>query len=248
MRHMEALNAQTGPVLAAYPAAPETRRAARRSSRAARRRSTSSRTDGVRHSIWPVRDAGRDRADRRALRRDAGDLHRRRPSPLGGRLARGREPARGPAADGEPRVVPRRRLSASRAADPRLQPGGARPRRHDHRRAAREAAARSSSVTASDAAVRPARHGEFGLYAGGRWHRLALRPELAAARRPGRAARCEPADEPRAVAAARHRRSAHRQAHRLRRRRPRARRAGAARRFGRDGGRVLALSPRASTT
>ena len=28
--------------------------------------------------------------------------------------------------------------------------------------------------------MRPARHGEFGLYAGGHWHRLALRPELAA--------------------------------------------------------------------
>jgi uncharacterized protein (DUF1015 family) len=28
--------------------------------------------------------------------------------------------------------------------------------------------------------VRPARHGEFGLYTAGRWHRLVLRPELAA--------------------------------------------------------------------
>jgi uncharacterized protein (DUF1015 family) len=35
-------------------------------------------------------------------------------------------------------------------------------------------------VASSDAQVRPARHGEFGLYAGGRWHRLVLRPELAA--------------------------------------------------------------------
>jgi uncharacterized protein (DUF1015 family) len=35
------------------------------------------------------------------------------------------------------------------------------------------------TVAASDAAVRPARHGEFGLYAGGRWHRLALRTDLA---------------------------------------------------------------------
>jgi uncharacterized protein (DUF1015 family) len=35
------------------------------------------------------------------------------------------------------------------------------------------------TVTASDAPVRPARHGEFGLYAERRWHRLALRPDLA---------------------------------------------------------------------
>jgi hypothetical protein len=35
-------------------------------------------------------------------------------------------------------------------------------------------------------AVRPARHGEFGLYAGGRWHRLALRTDLAEVADPAR--------------------------------------------------------------
>ena len=33
-------------------------------------------------------------------------------------------------------------------------------------------------VTASKGPVRPARHGEFGMYAGGHWHRLAPRPGM----------------------------------------------------------------------
>jgi uncharacterized protein (DUF1015 family) len=35
------------------------------------------------------------------------------------------------------------------------------------------------AVSPSTAVVKPERHGEFGLYAGGQWHRLTLRPELA---------------------------------------------------------------------
>jgi uncharacterized protein (DUF1015 family) len=35
------------------------------------------------------------------------------------------------------------------------------------------------AVAASAAPVKPDRQGELGLYVGGRWHRLALRPELA---------------------------------------------------------------------
>jgi uncharacterized protein (DUF1015 family) len=42
------------------------------------------------------------------------------------------------------------------------------------------------TVVASREAVRPARHGEFGLYAGGRWHRLALRTDLAEVADPAR--------------------------------------------------------------
>jgi uncharacterized protein (DUF1015 family) len=36
-----------------------------------------------------------------------------------------------------------------------------------------------ADLAPADAPVRPTRHGELGLYADGRWHRLSLRPELA---------------------------------------------------------------------
>src|SRR5207249_516323 len=48
-----------------------------------------------------------------------------------------------------------------------------------HRPEALLAALRKSfAVAASDQPVRPAAAGEFGMYLGGRWHRLTIRPEL----------------------------------------------------------------------
>ena len=177
VRHMEALNAQTGPVLAAYPAAPaldallagiadgepETDVVA---------------DDGVRHSIWPVRDAA-------AIAR-IGALFDAMPAIY--------------IADGHHRSA-----AASRVAANRRRPGAdgshewflvvAFPHHElrilDYNRVVRDLGGFTSDellaklrakfeVTASDAPVRPARHGEFGLYAGGRWHRLGLRPDLAA--------------------------------------------------------------------
>ena len=145
VRHMEALNAQTGPVLAAYPrGAARSTRCSRRS-RAARRRSTSSPTAAC--ATRSGRSATRRAIarDRRALRRDAGDLHRRRPSPLGRRLARGREPARGPGQTASHEwflvvAFPHHELRILDYNRVVRDLGGMTPRR-----AAREAAARSST-------------------------------------------------------------------------------------------------------
>ena len=98
VRQIEAVNAQTGPVMIAYPDAPEVDAML---AQAALEEPAVDVTadDGVRHQMWVVEDEADDqRADQR-FQRDAGDLHRRRPSPLGGgrsrrRHARRQRPAR----------------------------------------------------------------------------------------------------------------------------------------------------------
>jgi uncharacterized protein (DUF1015 family) len=177
VRHMEALNAQTGPVLAAYPAAKPLDALLAEIARSAPETDLVA-DGGVRHSIWPVRDAG-------SIAR-IGALFDALPAIY--------------IADGHHRSA-----AASRVAANRRRPGEdgshewflvvAFPHHElrilDYNRVVRDLGGFTSDellaklrakfeVTASDAQVRPARHGEFGLYAGGRWHRLVLRPELAA--------------------------------------------------------------------
>jgi uncharacterized protein (DUF1015 family) len=175
VRHMEALNAQTGPVLAAYPSTP-----ALDAILAEAAHSTPACdvvADGeVRHSIWPVRDAA-------SIGR-IGALFDGMPAIY--------------IADGHHRSAAAARVAATR--------GGSAEASHnwflvvafphhdlrilDYNRVVRDlnglslgaflAKLRESfSVAPSDAPVRPARHGEFGLYAAGKWHRLAVRPDLA---------------------------------------------------------------------
>jgi uncharacterized protein (DUF1015 family) len=57
VRHMEALNAQTGPVLAAYPDAPELDSLLAEASQLPPDVDVMA-SDQVRHAIWPIRDAG----------------------------------------------------------------------------------------------------------------------------------------------------------------------------------------------
>ncbi len=176
VRHMEALNAQTGPVLAAYPSAPALDALLRELARGEPDADVVA-DGGVRHSIWPVRDAGAV-AQIGALF-DAlpaiyiADGHHR--SAAASRVAANRRRA-GPDASHEWFLV---------VAFPHHE-----LRILDYNRVVRDLGGFGSDefpgrlrakfdVTASDSPVRPARHGEFGLYTGGRWHRLALRPELA---------------------------------------------------------------------
>jgi len=174
VRHMTALNAQTGPVLAAYPPA------AALDALLAERARAGPETDvvadgGVRHSIWPVRDAD-------AIRR-IGAAFDAMPAIY--------------IADGHHRSA-----AAARVAAARRQRGAGADASHewflvvafphhelrilDYNRVVRDLGGlsldaflgklrASFEVSASEAAVRPARHGEVGLYAGGRWHRLAPR-------------------------------------------------------------------------
>ncbi len=181
VRHMEALNAQTGPVLAAYPDAPQLDSLLAEASQLPPDVDVVA-GDQVRHAIWPIRDAG--------LVARIGALFDAMPALY--------------VADGHHRSAAASRVAAARTkANPR--PTGeesynsflvvAFPQRDlrilDYNRVVRDLGGMSLAaflgklrdrfaVAPSTAAVKPERHGEFGLYAGGQWHRLTLRPELAA--------------------------------------------------------------------
>lgn len=179
VRQIEALNAQTGPVLVAYPKAPEIDGILSRCSAGAPQADATA-DDGVRHSLWVVRDAE-----------------------VQARLTRAFDAL--PAlyiADGHHRSAAASRVAAARrAANPRHT--GAENYdyflvvvfpHHQTRILAynrvvtdlngMDAAAflarlrESFSVEASAKPVSPAKRAEFGLYLAGKWYRLALRPDL----------------------------------------------------------------------
>jgi len=173
VRHMEALNAQTGPVLAAYPAAPALDRLLAEAVRG--EPDTDVVADGgVRHSVWPVQDA--DAIARIGAAFDAmpaiyiADGHHR--SAAASRVAANR---RRPGVDGSHEwfLVVAFPHHALRILDYNrvVRDLGGMTR---HELLAKLGAA--FDVTASKEPVRPARHGEFGMYAGGHWHRFAPRP------------------------------------------------------------------------
>ncbi len=180
VRHMLALNAQTGPVLVAYPRAPALDEVLAEAAHGAPD-TDAALDDGVRHSLWPVRDAARV-ARIGALFDELPALY---------------------IADGHHRSAAAARVAATRRAA-LARPGGdgshewfltvAFPHHElrilGYNRVVRDLAGMSVegflarlrgnfAVGSSVAAVQPARHGEFGLYAGGRWHRLTLRTDLA---------------------------------------------------------------------
>jgi uncharacterized protein (DUF1015 family) len=187
VRHMQALNAQTGPVLVAYPRAPEIDALL---ADAARGTPDTDATldDGARHSLWPIRDAARI-ARVTALFDAVPALY---------------------IADGHHRSAAASRVAATRRAAHTRNAGDASHewfltvafphhelRILDYNRVVRDLAGMSLdsfldrlrekfAIAASGAPVRPARHGEFGLYAGRRWHRLTLPTELADVADPAR--------------------------------------------------------------
>jgi uncharacterized protein (DUF1015 family) len=173
VRQIEAINAQTGPVMTAYPAAPQID--AMLASATERAADVDVSTDnGVRHQLWVIDDEDTI-----------------------GRLTRAFDAL--PAlyiADGHHRSAAAARVAAARS-------NNAGSHRYflavlfahhemtilDYNRVVRDLNGRSAeqflaelrerfSVAASDQPVRPAASGEFGLYLAGRWHRLTIRPEL----------------------------------------------------------------------
>ena len=58
----------------------------------------------------------------------------------------------------------------------------ARSERPQPRSSSSPSCAKRFSVAASDAPVRPAASGEFGMYLAGRWYRLTIRPDSSPAR------------------------------------------------------------------
>ena len=179
VRQIDALNAQTGPVMVAYPNSREVDDILARCSAGAPDADAAA-DGGVRHSLWAVRDAG-----------------------IQGRLTRAFDAM--PAvyiADGHHRSAAASRVAAARrAANPRHT--GEESYNHflvvifphhqmqilDYNRVVAglngmDAAAflarlrESFAVEKSAAPVKPAKAAEFGLYLAGQWYRLALRGEL----------------------------------------------------------------------
>jgi len=179
VRQIDALNAHTGPVMVGYPKAPEVDEILARCSVGVPDADATA-DDGVRHSLWVVRD---------------GEIQ--------ARLTRAFDAM--PAiyiADGHHRSAAASRIAAARrAANPRHTGEESYnsfltvnfPHHQmqilDYNRVVSglngmDAATflarlrESFSVEASAKAVKPARPGEFGLYVAGRWYRLAIRREL----------------------------------------------------------------------
>jgi uncharacterized protein (DUF1015 family) len=173
VRQIEAVNAQTGPVMMAYPAAPDIdAMLAQGAARAAAVDVTDD--DGVRHQLWPIGDPETIGALTRAA--DAlpalyiADGHHRSAAALRVAQARGD----GTASHGYFLSVlfPHHEMTIL-----------------DYNRILRDLNGRSPdqlltelrkrfSVAASDQPVRPAGSGEFGMFLDRRWYRVAIRPEF----------------------------------------------------------------------
>jgi uncharacterized protein (DUF1015 family) len=179
VRQIDALNAQTGPVMVAYPDAPEVDAILARCS-AGSPDADATADGGVRHSLWVVRDAGIQAQLTRAF--DAlpalyiADGHHR--SAAASRVAAARRAAN-PRHTGEENynyflvvVFPHHEMQIL-----------------DYNRVVADLngmdaatflsrVRKSFSVEKSSAPVKPARTAEFGLYLAGQWYRLAIHRAL----------------------------------------------------------------------
>jgi uncharacterized protein (DUF1015 family) len=185
VRQIDTLNAQTGPVMVAYPSAREVDDILAHCSAGAPDADATA-DDGVRHSLWPVRDTEIQARLTQAF--DAmpaiyiADGHHR--SAAASRVAAARRAAN-PRHTGEENynyflavIFPHHQmqiLDYNRvvAALNGMDEGAFLARvREDF------------SVEMSSAPVKPAKPAEFGLYLAGKWYRLAIRPELIPANDP----------------------------------------------------------------
>jgi uncharacterized protein (DUF1015 family) len=179
VRQIEAVNAQTGPVMIGYPATPAIDAAlARAATRGAEVDVTAD--DGVRHQMWVVDDDETIAAVTRAV--DAlpaiyiADGHHR--SAAAARVAEARGARTGSHRYFLAVLFPHHEMTIL-----------------DYNRVIKDLNGRTpdallaelrklGTVEASDAPVRPAGTAEFGMYLAGRWYRLRLKPELVPANDP----------------------------------------------------------------
>ena len=171
VRQIEAINAQTGPVMIAYPAAPALD--------AMLARATSGKSDvdviaedGVRHQLWVMDDGASIEALTRAV--DAmpalyiADGHHR--SAAAARIAKARP--EGAASHFLAVLFPHHQMTI-------LDYNRLLKDLHGHTPEQLLVKLRKNfAMTTSDRAVSPKSSNEFGMYLAGRWHRLTLRPEL----------------------------------------------------------------------
>ncbi len=178
VRQIDALDAQTGPVLLAYPAAPEVDAILTAASSGTP--DSDAELDGVRHTLWVIRDA--DIQARITAKFNAmhalyiADGHHR--SASASRIAAARKAANPVHSGSEPynfflsvifpahemRIMDYNRVITDLnglSADAFLQRVGS-----------------SFSVEPAATAVKPERPGVFGLCLAGKWYRLAIRPDL----------------------------------------------------------------------
>jgi uncharacterized protein (DUF1015 family) len=175
VHQIEAVNAQTGPVMIAYPAAPDIDAMLARAAAGTAAVDVTA-DDGVRHQLWPIDDDATIAALTRAA--DAlpalyiADGHHRSAAALRVAQARG-----GAGAYGSFLAVlfPHHEMTIL-----------------DYNRILRDLNGRTPdqlitelrkrfSVVASDQPVRPASSGEFGMFLDRTWYRLTIRPEFAPA-------------------------------------------------------------------
>jgi uncharacterized protein (DUF1015 family) len=174
VHQIEAVNAQTGPVMLAYPSAPEINALLARAA-AGEPAVDVTADDGVRHQLWVIGDDAKTAALTRAV--DAlpalyiADGHHRSAAAERVAKARGGE---GPHSYFLAVLLPQAEMTIL-----------------DYNRALRDLNGRTPetllaeireryTVEPSDQPVRPANASEVGMVLAGRWHRLTLRPEYAA--------------------------------------------------------------------
>jgi len=178
VRQIDALDAQTGPVLLAYPAAPEIDALLAAASSGAA--DSDAELDGVRHSLWVIRDPAIQARITAAFNAMPAlyiaDGHHR--SASASRIAAARRAANPGHSGSEPynfflsvifpahemRIMDYNRVITDLnglAAEAFLERVGA-----------------AFNVEAAASAVKPERPGSFGLYLAGKWYRLSIRPEL----------------------------------------------------------------------
>jgi uncharacterized protein (DUF1015 family) len=178
VHQIEAVNAQTGPVMMGYPAAPEIDALLAKASAGTPDVDVTA-DDGVRHQMWVVSDDATIAALTRAF--DAlpaiyiADGHHR--SAAAARVAQARN-GKGSHNDFLSVVFPHHQMTIL-----------------DYNRVIRDLNGRSAdqvmtelkarfAVEAADKPVRPTSAGEFGMCLAGRWYRLKLKPELIPANDP----------------------------------------------------------------
>jgi uncharacterized protein (DUF1015 family) len=179
VHQIEAVNAQTGPVMIAYPAAPEIDAILARTASGTPEVDVTA-DDGVRHQMWPLSDEAAVAALTRAA--DAlpaiyiADGHHRSAAAL--RVAQARGDQTGAKSQFLAVLFPHHEMTIL-----------------DYNRLLRDLNGRTAEqllaelrqrflVAASSEPVRPAASTEFGMFVAGRWHRLTLRDELAPAASP----------------------------------------------------------------
>jgi uncharacterized protein (DUF1015 family) len=185
VRQIDATNAQTGPVLLAYPDQPEVDAILSKTAQAAPDADAVA-DDGVRHTLWVMRDAG----DIAAITRLFDAMHALY------------------IADGHHRSASASRICAARKAA-NAQHTGAEAYNYflsvifpahemhilDYNRvitdlnglgaeAFLDKIAGAFEIEAAASAVKPAKPGQFGLYLAGKWYRLTIKPQLIPANDP----------------------------------------------------------------